>query len=219
METLRTLFVDPFMNLFGQVTGFIPTLVSALIVLAVGLVIAKVLRHIMHEIFKTAKLDGVADKIGLSGALKKGGVKSKVSELVSSFVYFIVLIVFLIMTVDLIGLSAMLSLLDRMVTYVPQVFSAVIVLALGLIIAKIVSGMISVVAHYTNTPKPELMERITRWAVILYAATIALGELGYGAILAGQTFHILFGGIVFAFALAFGLGGRDAAAKYLDKKG
>ena len=102
--------------------------------------------------------------------------------------------------------------------YIPKVFSGVIILVLGMVLAKIAASIVHIVAHLTGSPNPKLMERITKWAVLLYVVIMAIGELGYGHLLVGRYFDMLFGGIVFAYALAFGLGGKDKAAKYLDKK-
>ena len=218
MNTFETVLIGPLIEMLRTITGFIPTLVSVLVLLMIGIVVSKLVHDLALRVFKSVNLDAIADKIGLADALRKGGVKPRVSELIGSFIYLIFIVSFFIMTVKLIGLTMVMGVVDRVLRYIPQVVSAVIVLGLGIIIAKFVAKVISVTAHMTHMPDPKLIERISRWAIIFYAATIALEELGYGALLVGTTFHILFGGVVLAYALAFGLGGRDAAARYLGKK-
>jgi hypothetical protein len=66
-------------------------------------------------------------------------------------------------------------------------------------------------------PKPEIFAAISRWAIIIFAATIAMVELGIAPLLVTTTFNIILGGVVLALALAFGLGGKDAAARYLEE--
>jgi hypothetical protein len=72
-------------------------------------------------------------------------------------------------------------------------------------------------AGNANLPKPEILAGISRWAIIIFAVTIALEQLGIAPLLVSATFNIILGGIVLALALAFGLGGKDAAAKYLEE--
>ena len=217
METLYTLIINPVRDMVGQVTGFIPTLVSALFLLVVGIFVAKFVKDLVHRVLKEIRLDKIADWLGLSDALHKGGVKYKLSDLITSMVYLVLIVSFIFITVQSFGLSMMTDLLYRMMAYVPKVLSGIIVLVLGLILAKVVSKIIHATASATDLPNPKFLERVSRWAIIFYTVTIALGELGYGALLEGKCFDMLFGGVVFAYALAFGLGGRDAASRYLER--
>jgi hypothetical protein len=84
-------------------------------------------------------------------------------------------------------------------------------------LASFVSGIVRTAAGNANMPKPQLLAGICRWAIIIFAVTIALEQLGIAPLLVSATFNIILGGIVLALALAFGLGGKDAAAKYLDE--
>jgi hypothetical protein len=74
-----------------------------------------------------------------------------------------------------------------------------------------------VAAGNAKLPNPQLLAGVSRWAIIVFAVTIALGELGIGTLLVTATFNIILGGICLALALAFGLGGKDAAAAYLEE--
>ena len=171
----------------------------------------------VERTLKKIRLDKLADSVGLSDLLHKGGIKHSITDLITSVVYLIFIVMFIFMTVEIIGLTMMTDLFHRLMGYVPQVISATIVLVLGIVLAKIISHIVSATAHITNLPNPKFFERVSRWAIILYAVTIALGELGYDSLLVGRSFDILFGGFVFAYALAFGLAGKETAAKYLER--
>jgi hypothetical protein len=84
-------------------------------------------------------------------------------------------------------------------------------------LASFVSGIVQTVAANAKLPKPDILAGISRWAIIIFAVTIALAQLGIAALFVTTTFNIILGGIVLALALAFGLGGKDAAARYLDE--
>lgn len=217
METLNTLFIYPLREMLGQVTGFVPTLFSALVVLIVGVVVSKFIRNLVHSVLKKIRLDKLADSVGLSDLLHKGGIKHSITDLITSVVYLIFIVMFIFMAVETIGLTMMTDTLHRLMSYVPQVIAATIALVLGMVIAKIVSHIVSACAHLTGLPNPKFFERVSRWAIILYAVTIALGELGYDSLLVGRSFDILWAGFVFAYALAFGLAGKDRAAEYLKR--
>jgi len=203
--------------MLGQVAGFVPTLFSALVVLIVGIVVSKFIRDLVHKVLKKLRLDKLADSVGLSDLLHKGGIKHSITDLITSVVYLIFIVMFIFMTAETIGLTMMTDLLRRLMGYVPQVISATIVLVLGIVIAKIISHIVGATAHNTNIANAKFFERVSRWAIMLYAVTIALGELGYDSLLVGRSFDIILGGIVFAYALAFGLAGKDVAAEYFER--
>jgi len=219
MATINSLIIAPFMEMLHYVASFIPTLVSVFVMLVLGMVVAKFLHKGLLRILKELRIDNVSDTLGLSDILHKGGIKHKLSNLISSLVYVIVVIIFLVMAVKALGITTMSALFGYLVVYIHHVITAVFVLVLGMILAKMVGSIIYLVAHHMGLPKPKLHERIGRWAIVLYAGKISLEELGFGGLLfVGTTSHILFAGIVLALALAFGLGGKDAAAGYLNKK-
>ncbi len=215
--TFYTLIVEPMKEMLMEVFSFIPGVVGALIILLVGPIVAKLLSRVIHRLFKELKLDRITDEIGVSQVLRKGGMKYPFSEGMRLLVYWLFVVIFIMITVKMIGLAIVSDAVDRLIVYIPHVLSSVVVLTLGIIIAKVISGLVYFVGVYTDLPKPKILERITRWAIVISAATIALEELGLGSLLVGTTFQILYGAVCFAFALSYGLGGKDAAAKYLEK--
>ncbi|MDP2652796.1 MAG: hypothetical protein Q8Q08_02070 [Candidatus Omnitrophota bacterium] len=218
MATIKTFIIVPFLEMVMKVADFIPALVSVVLILVLGLILAKVLHAVIHRICKEIPVDKLSDKIGLTGLLRKGGIKHGLGELLAGFVYLVVTLSFLILALEAMGVTAGRGLIVLLMAYVPRVLSGVFVLVIGLLMTKIVSVVIHAVASNLDLPKPKLLERVSRWAVLFTTAKMALEEMGFGILFTGTVFHIWFGGVVLALALAFGLGGRDAAARYLAKK-
>ena len=212
------MIIVPFKDMMFYVAGFIPTLGSVFVILILGLVIAKFLHTILHRLFKELRIDKIADTMGLATVLHKGGIKHKLSDLLSTLVYMIVVIAFVVIAVQTLGIMTVPALFAYLVGYLSHVVMAVFILALGMILAKMVASIIHIVAGNMGLPNPKLHARIGRWAIVLYAVKITLEELGFGMLFVGTTFYIWFAGVVLALALAFGLGGRDSAAHYLKKK-
>jgi hypothetical protein len=115
------------------------------------------------------------------------------------------------------GLPKTSGVLASLFAYVPNVIAALLVLVVAMFLASLVSGIVRTAAGNANLPKPEILAGISRWAIIIFAVTIALEQLGIAPLLVTATFNIILGGICLALALAFGLGGKDAAAKYLEE--
>ena len=217
MAILETLILSPIREMIAMIAGYIPTLVSALVILSIGYLTAKVFGNIVLRLLKAIYFDTFAEKIGIGDVLDKGGIKHKPSELLVAFTYWVILAMVLVMTVKALGLALASQLLERIFAYIPDVVSAVFVLVLGMFLANFVAGIIHAAAKYTAIPNPEALGKISKWAIVLFAVTISLEELGVSALLVGTTFHIFFGAVCFALALAYGLGGRDAAAKHIEE--
>lgn len=217
MTAFHMVILDPLKGMLKEVMDFIPTLVSAFLLLIIGLLVAKLFHDVVLRLFKEIRLDKLADKTGISRVIDKSGIKHSLSEIISLIVYWLFIIIFMIITVKTVGLTVVSDSLDRLLGYIPHVLSAVVVLVLGMILAKVVSKLVHFIGSYLDLPKPKLLERITRWAIVIYAVTIFIEELGFGSVLVGTTFYIMFGAVAFAFALAYGIGGQEMAAKHLSK--
>ena len=204
------------LEMLAKIASFVPVLIVGLGILVIGWVIARMISKAFHGLLKTIGLDKIADKLEISRILDRGGIKHRPSELLSSLVYWIIMVMFLMTSVKSFGLTIAVDLIDRLVGYVPSVISGALVLILGMLLAKVVSSLVYVAAKNTDMPGAELVSRLTKWAIVFYVTIIFVKEIGFELLFVGTNFTIVFGGVVFAFALAFGLAGKDIAVKYLD---
>jgi len=213
----ENLIVDPIREMLTKIMAYLPTLLGALIILIVGWIVAKAIKRIVDWVLKAVRFDTLADKSGISEILRKGDLKISAREVVSGIVYWLVVIMVLVMAVDALGLPKASDVLASLFAYVPKVIAALLVLVVAMFLASFVSGIVHTAAGNANLPKPEIFAGISRWAIIIFAVTISLEQLGIAPLLVTATFNIILGGICLALALAFGLGGKDAAARYLDE--
>ncbi len=213
----ESLIISPIREMLTKILGYLPTLLGALIILVVGWIVARIIKRLIETVLKAVRFDVLADKAGITGILKKGDLKITASALISGLVYWLVIIMVLVMVVNALGLPVASSVLASLFAYVPNVIAALFVLVVAMFLASFVSGIVQTAAGNANLPRPELYAGVSRWAIIIFAVTIALGELGIATLLVTATFNIILGGVCLGLALAFGLGGKDAAAKYLDE--
>lgn len=212
----NTLIVQPLLEMFTRVSAFIPTLVIALFVLVIGGLVVFLVDKLLGRLFKLIELDKMVDKIGVSDILKTGGVKYKFSELLGVIIYWILTITVLFMTVKALGFTMISAPVDRILSYVPYVISASIIFIVGMLVAKIVSGLIYFVAKSIDAPMAEGLGTLSKWAIVIYVVLTYLEEVGFFSLFTGIHYTILLGGVVLALAIAFGLAGRDIASKYLE---
>ena len=213
----KNLVIEPVTQMLTRILAYLPVLLGALVILIVGWIVAKAIRRLVDWLLKLIRFDMLADKAGISAILRKGNLEITAREVVSSIVYWLVIIMVLVMTVDALGLPKSSDVLESLFAYVPKVIAALLVLVVAMFLASFVSGIVRTAAGNANLPKPEILAGISRWAIIIFAVTISLEQLGIAPLLVTATFNIILGSICLALALAFGLGGKDAAAKYLEE--
>ena len=213
----QSLIIAPVREMLTKILGYLPTLFGALIILILGWIVARIIKRLLEALLKAIRFDALADKSGITGILKKGDLKITASQVISGLVYWLVIIMVLVMVVNALGLPKASDVLASLFAYVPKVIGALFVLVVAMFLASFVSSIVQTAAGNAHLPRPELYAGVSRWAIIIFAATIALGELGIGTLLVTATFNIILGGVCLGLALAFGLGGKDVAARYLDE--
>ena len=213
----NNLIAEPIRQMLTRILAYLPVLLGALLILLTGWLVASAIKRVIDWLLKTVRFDTLADKAGISEVLEKGDLGISARELISRLVYWLIMILVLVMTVDALGLPKSSDVLTSLFAYVPKVIAALLVLIVAMFLASFVSGIVRMAAGNANLPKPQLLANISRWAIIIFAATIAMVELGIAPLLVTTTFNIILSGIVLALALAFGLGGKDAAARYLEE--
>jgi hypothetical protein len=211
------LIVDPVRQMLTRIMAYLPVLLGALIILIIGWIVAKAIKRIVDGLLKVIRFDAMADKAGISRVLEKGDLKISASQLVSGLVYWLIMIMVLVMAVDALGLPKASDILASLFAYIPKVIAALLVLIVAMFLASLVSGIVRVAAGNANLPKPEMFAGVSRWAIIIFAVTISLEQLGIASLLVTATFNIILGGVCLALAIAFGLGGKDTVAKYLEE--
>jgi len=212
----ENLIFTPFTEMTGTVLGFIPTLLFALGVLIVGTFLAHAFEHVVARVFKQIEFDTVSEKMGLTKALHKGGIKRSPSNLIGGLTYWVLMVMVLVMSVKALGITASSALIDKILAYIPSVITGAVALIIGMLLAKFVATVVYITAKNTDMPSPAMLARLSKWAIVGYVSIIYLKEVGFVDLFVGAHYTIFIAGIVFALALSFGLAGKDVASHYLN---
>lgn len=203
-------------DMWGGVLNLIPKLLAAIIIFIIGWAFGVILGSVVAQIIRAIKIDQLLRSVGLEAVLVKGGFKLDTGAFIGALVKWFIIIVFLVASVDILGLSQVNDFLISVLVYLPNIFVAAIILVLAALIADAVSKVIIGSAKAASVPSAQFMGGIAKWAIWVFAIFAALDKL-----LISDLFGVLFQAIIYALALAgalaFGLGGRDAAARYLER--
>ena len=209
--------LEPFHALLGQVGAFMPRLLIALGVVVAGWVIAKLVRYSVVKALRALNFNVLTERAGVDGFLQQGGTEKDTTELIGWIVYAIALLVSLIIAFNSLGLTQVTDLLSKLLLFVPKVLVALLVIVFGSYFARFVGGAVKSYCRGAAISDGDLLGRVARYAILVFVLLLAIDHLDISGGLIQQTFLIFLAGIVFAGALAFGLGARDHAKALLDR--
>ncbi len=218
LETWGGILKTSFQGLWAGVIMFIPNLIIALVILfigwAIGAAVAKAISHFM----KAIKFDDALQKAGFENLVKKAGLNLNSGHFLGGIVKYFIIVVFLIASFDVLGLTAVTDFLRGVVVdYLPHVIVAALVLLVGGVVGDVVARVVSASAKTAGVTSAGFVSTVSKWAVWVFAILVALSQMG----IAGAFIQTLFTGFVVAVSLAlglsFGLGGQQAASRVIDR--
>src|ERR1700734_3905295 len=196
---------------------YLPRLIALLILAFVGWVIAYAVKVILRSILQLIKFDKLSENTGASQLLSKAALPTA-TEMVSRFVFWVTWLGFIMLGVSVLGILGLQEQIARFFLFLPRLFAAIFIVFFGLLAASFFSRAALLAAVNANVPSPRVLGMAVRSIIIVFVLSIAFEELG----LAEQTmlvaFGIAFGALMLGLAIAFGIGGRDLAQRFLEKR-
>jgi hypothetical protein len=212
-------FTQSLQTLWWNFVQFTPRLVIAIVFFIIGWLLGSLIARAIEQVFASLKVDNLFTSIGADNFLHKAGMNLNTGHFVGQVVRWFVIIVFLLPSLNLVGLYDVASFLkDDVLGYLPQVIIAAFVLIIAAIVSEALSKTVLAAGKAMNLRAANMLATVAKYAVWVFAFIIALGKLGLN-----DYMSILFSGIVAMLALggalAFGLGGKDAAARFISRLG
>ena len=216
MDTLA-IQLEPARAILYQIAAFMPRLLMAALVLLGGWLVAKIAHVAVTRILRAVNFNVLTERAGLDGFLKQGGVSKDTTGIVGLLVYWLVILAALLIAFNGLGLTTITELLGRIVWFVPNVFVAILVLAFGAYFARFVGDAVAAYCLNIKLQDAAFLGKLAQYAIMVFVVLIALDQIQIGGDIVRQSFLIILAGIVFAFAQAFGLGGKDWAAQRIAR--
>lgn len=218
IQTWSEVFAISFQGLWYGFVSFVPNLIIAIIIFIIGWVIASLVGKAIDQVISALKIDNLFKSAGADELMNRAGMKLNVGGFLGGVVKWFVIVVFLMTSLEILGLSQVNDFLrESVLYYLPQVIIAALVLVIASVIARAMKKVVSASAKAANVNSANLLGSIANYAIWIFAFIIVLSELG----IATAFMQILFSGLVAMLAiaggLAFGLGGKENASKALNK--
>jgi len=218
MEDFINLILEPMKELFIKFKVFVPNLLAMMVILAVGILLALAIRRIVVKFLTAINFDGWSDRMGFTKLMRKGDMWSKPSATLGAVLFWLLIIVTLMSGLNALQIPAIDQLVSQFFSYIPRFFSAAMILIVGYLFSGFISRTVLITAANSGFHYAKLLADAVHTLLIVLILAMIMEQLQIAPSIVLAAFSIIFGGIVIALAIAFGVGGIDAARRIIEKE-
>ena len=213
----RSIF-EPFRELSHQAVANLSSLMGMIVLVILGLLVGWLAKEVVFRTLRLLRFDRLCDRMGLGQEIERLGIGRSCSYMAGQAVQGII-----VLTALLAGMTAMRSpwtqnLVEKFFLYLPHLLAAFLILVVGALVSRFLGRSVLIASVNARVPSARLLAALTRFFVMALTVVAALDELGIGRTTIIVTFAILFGGLVTAASIAFGLGARELARDLLNSQ-
>src|SRR5271157_3548938 len=216
-EIIITELTQALQDLVRGFAHYLPRLIVMLIVAFVGWVIASLLRVLVRSILRLTKFSKLSESAGATQLLNQAALPSS-TELLSRFVFWVAWVGFILLGVSVLGIVGLQEYISRFFLFLPRLLGALVILFLGLLAASFFSRAALLAAVNANFRSSRLLSILIRIIISIFALAMVFEVLGVGEATILIAFGIAFGAVMLALAIAFGIGGKDLAREFLERR-
>jgi hypothetical protein len=213
MDTL----LEPLRLTVGNLVAFLPQVLLAIVVVIAGWLLAKAARFAVVKALRAINFNVLTERAGLDGFLEQGGIRSDTTDIFGVLVYWLVVLAALVIAFNTLGMLYVTELVRQIVSFVPRLMVALVILAFGAYFARFVAGAVMAYCRNVGIQDGDVLGRLAQYAILAFVVLIALEQVQIGGDIVRMSFLIVLAGVVLALALAFGIGGQAWAAEVLER--
>ncbi len=218
MADFIALILEPLKEVYSRFVKFVPNLLAMLVILLVGIILARILRLLLLKLLHAVNFDSWSDRMGLTSVMRKGDLWAKPSVAAGAIVFWVLIIAVLMAGFSALNIDAVDRLIAHFVLYLPRILTAALILVVGYIVTGFIGRAIVISLVNKGYHFAKLTAEAVRLLLIVLFVAMALEQLQVAPGIVVSAFSIIFGGIVLALAIAFGVGGIESARKIIEKE-
>jgi hypothetical protein len=218
MEDFLNLILEPLNELLLKFKVFLPNLLAMIVILLVGLILASIIRVALVKFLAAIKFDSWSDRMGFTKLMRQGDLWSKPSATLGGIVYWLLIIVTLMSGLNALQVPAIDQLVGQFFSYIPRLFSAAIIMIVGYVLSGFISRTVLITAANSGFHYAKLLAKAVNTLLIVLILAMVMEQLQIAPSIVIAAFSIIFGGIVIALAIAFGVGGIDTAKRMIENE-
>ncbi|MDD5128914.1 MAG: hypothetical protein PHO40_04605 [Candidatus Omnitrophica bacterium] len=215
MSSWQVVLLEPARSVLTQISQFMVNVLLVIVILIIGWLLSKLLRAVVTKALGVIRLDTLSSRIELDKILDKGGITYSLSELIGVICYWFGLLITFMVAINAIGLTIAAELLNKVVLYIPNVIAGIFILIIGMFAATALKNIVKTAANNAGLSQGKLLGQIVEVVVMIFTIFVGLEQLNIGIRVTELTVGIVLGSLGLAVALAFGLGCREIAGKFV----
>lgn len=202
-------------SIFTDIASALPKIIGALVVLLLGWIISKIIQMILKKVFKVIKIEKASDKINEAKLFGDSDVKIDIAKILLGFVKGILLLVFVIVAADIMGMTVISTEIANLLRYLPVLLCAMIIFMIGMYAAKLIKKALESVFDTMGLGGSKIVSSIVFYIIIIFVTITALNIAKIDTTIITNNFTLILGAFLLAFAIGFGLGSREVVGKLL----
>ncbi len=215
MQYQIDIFLSSLNQFWIELVNFVPKLLAVVVILFFGWLVAKLVRIGVKRLLEITQFDAFAKRSGLESFMRSANFNVTLSGIISQVVYWLVILLFVITCANSLGMTEVAMLLRELASYLPHIIVAILVVIFGTLFARFINRLVFAWLHSIKFEQALIISTSAEYCIQILAIFIGLEQLGIGMQLIHALFVIVFGAVFLALAIAFGLGGKDWAAKVI----
>jgi hypothetical protein len=202
---------------WGNIIGFLPLLLGAIVIFIIGWIIAMWIGKLVANILSTLKFDKVFESAGWKDAFEKADIKVTPSDFIGAIVKWILIIIFLTVASDILGWAAFATILAKLLAWVPNLIISIAIFVVAVVVADILGKMVKASVKKMGVSFANFVGTAVKWAIYVFALFAILLQLGIASSIVNTLVMGFVATLALAFGLSFGLGGKEAAARLIEE--
>ncbi len=216
LPNLAEILQNTFQTLIDQFIEFVPRIMGALVILLIGIGVAKLTAFVVHRILDRVGFDKIGDRLNEISIIKQLKTEIKLSGIIAKVLYYFILLVFITAATETLGVAAITDMVSSLVNFIPKLIAAAIMLQVGVLLADTLREAVVSICKSFKIESGRLLSMIVFTFFITVTIISALGQAGINTELLESSFNLIIGGIIFAFAAGYGFASRDLMANILS---
>jgi uncharacterized integral membrane protein len=217
MQYQIDIFLSSLNQFWIELVNFVPKLLAVVVILFFGWLVAKLVRIGVKRLLEITQFDAFAKRSGLESFMRSANFNVTLSGIISQVIYWLVILLFVITCANSLGMTEVAMLLRELASYLPHIIVAILVVIFGTLFARFINRLVFAWLHSIKFEQALIISTSAEYCIQILAIFIGLEQLGIGMQLIHALFVIVFGAVFLALAIAFGLGGKDWAAKVIQQ--
>lgn len=205
-------------NEFWEAIGsFMPKLLGAIVLIILGALVAKLIESLVRQVLELVGVNKLKKNKTVAQTLKSTGLEADWVGIAGRIAFWVVIVIFALTAAEVLELNAMRDVIRELLAYLPNVFAAAIVLTVTVAGARLVRDAVAAGLVRMSVDFARPIATITYYALIVFGGLMAVDQLGFDTTILTANITVIVAGVMLALALAFGLGGRDVAARIIEQ--